>query len=270
MPNIQVNLSPLHKFQWIVNLSPLHEFRQLCLHRVEGLKRRDSFYDRCVGWMNTYVTVEALRPIGWLEVCCLRLQRSLLPFLGFSQTARHILECALQLQILEFFLRVNVHSSGSPHKELISKIVSTFLCVNLCCGWLGTWTCNIFSPEGCYRLCNAERNWLAMVKSTGHELHSLAAVSQFHCRIGSKKKNWDLYPACLMEMGRICRPGTGRAVLLTQDRKCFAKVSNGRLPSGAHCNDFALCSWHLTAENIIWPEGFILLFRTVWQEVLSA
>lgn len=48
------------------------------------------------------------------------------------------------------------------------------------------------------------------------------------CRIGSKKKNWDLYPACLMEMGRICTPGTGRAVLLTQDKKCFAKVCSVR------------------------------------------
>ncbi|NXR08933.1 THUM3 protein, partial [Semnornis frantzii] len=46
----------------------------------------------------------------------------------------------------------------------------------------------------------------------------------FGKRIGSKKKNWDLYPACLMEMGRICVPGTGRAVLLTQDKKCFAKA----------------------------------------------
>ncbi|XP_016851482.2 tRNA (guanine(6)-N2)-methyltransferase THUMP3 isoform X3 [Anolis carolinensis] len=46
----------------------------------------------------------------------------------------------------------------------------------------------------------------------------------FGKRIGSKKKNWDLYPSCLMEMGRICRPKTGRAVLLTQDRKCFAKA----------------------------------------------
>ncbi|KGL79964.1 THUMP domain-containing protein 3, partial [Tinamus guttatus] len=46
----------------------------------------------------------------------------------------------------------------------------------------------------------------------------------FGKRIGSKKKNWDLYPACLTEMGRICRPGTGRAVLLTQDKKCFAKA----------------------------------------------
>ncbi|XP_065543601.1 tRNA (guanine(6)-N2)-methyltransferase THUMP3 [Lathamus discolor] len=46
----------------------------------------------------------------------------------------------------------------------------------------------------------------------------------FGKRIGSKKKNWDLYPACLMEMGRICTPGTGRAVLLTQDKKCFARA----------------------------------------------
>ncbi|XP_015730778.1 THUMP domain-containing protein 3 isoform X1 [Coturnix japonica] len=46
----------------------------------------------------------------------------------------------------------------------------------------------------------------------------------FGKRIGSKKKNWDLYPACLMEMGRICTPGTGRAVLLTQDKKCFIKA----------------------------------------------
>lgn len=46
--------------------------------------------------------------------------------------------------------------------------------------------------------------------------------------MGSKKKNWDLYPACLMEMGRICTPGTGRAVLLTQDKKCFAKVCSVR------------------------------------------
>lgn len=46
----------------------------------------------------------------------------------------------------------------------------------------------------------------------------------FGKRIGSKKKNWDLYPACLLEMGRICRPRTGKAVLLTQDRKCFAKA----------------------------------------------
>ncbi|XP_065701837.1 tRNA (guanine(6)-N(2))-methyltransferase THUMP3 isoform X2 [Patagioenas fasciata] len=46
----------------------------------------------------------------------------------------------------------------------------------------------------------------------------------FGKRIGSKRKNWDLYPACLLEMGRICVPGTGRAALLTQDKKCFAKA----------------------------------------------
>ncbi|XP_018410719.1 PREDICTED: THUMP domain-containing protein 3 [Nanorana parkeri] len=46
----------------------------------------------------------------------------------------------------------------------------------------------------------------------------------FGKRIGSKKKNWDLYPACLQEMSRVCRAGTGRAVLLTHDRKCFVKA----------------------------------------------
>ncbi|XP_030062941.1 tRNA (guanine(6)-N(2))-methyltransferase THUMP3 isoform X2 [Microcaecilia unicolor] len=46
----------------------------------------------------------------------------------------------------------------------------------------------------------------------------------FGKRIGSKRKNWDLYPACLREMSRVCRPGTGRAVLLTHDKKCFYKA----------------------------------------------
>lgn len=43
--------------------------------------------------------------------------------------------------------------------------------------------------------------------------------------MGSKKRNWDLYPSCLREMARVCRPGSGKAVLLTQDKKCFSKVS---------------------------------------------
>ncbi|XP_067907524.1 THUMP domain-containing protein 3 isoform X2 [Heterodontus francisci] len=46
----------------------------------------------------------------------------------------------------------------------------------------------------------------------------------FGKRIGSRRKNWDLYPACLKEMGRVCRPETGRAALLTQDKKCFVKA----------------------------------------------
>ncbi|XP_072438798.1 tRNA (guanine(6)-N2)-methyltransferase THUMP3 [Chiloscyllium punctatum] len=46
----------------------------------------------------------------------------------------------------------------------------------------------------------------------------------FGKRIGSRRKNWDLYPACLQEMGRVCRPETGRAALLTQDKKCFVKA----------------------------------------------
>ncbi|KAJ3603210.1 hypothetical protein NHX12_030953 [Muraenolepis orangiensis] len=46
----------------------------------------------------------------------------------------------------------------------------------------------------------------------------------FGKRMGSRKKNWDLYPACLREMARVCRPGSGTAVLLTQDKKCFSKA----------------------------------------------
>lgn len=68
----------------------------------------------------------------------------------------------------------------------------------------------------------------------------LSGAFQCHYRIGSKKKNWDLYPACLLEMGRICRPRTGKAVLLTQDRKCFAKVGTSRLDLGSVAMLFAL------------------------------
>ncbi|CAL8381995.1 unnamed protein product [Boreogadus saida] len=46
----------------------------------------------------------------------------------------------------------------------------------------------------------------------------------FGKRMGSRKKNWDLYPACLREMARVVRPGCGSAVLLTQDKKCFSKA----------------------------------------------
>ncbi|KAK5603950.1 THUMP domain-containing protein 3 [Crenichthys baileyi] len=46
----------------------------------------------------------------------------------------------------------------------------------------------------------------------------------FGKRMGSRKKNWDLYPSCLREMARVCRPDSGKAVLLTQDKKCFAKA----------------------------------------------
>nr|XP_057911186.1 THUMP domain-containing protein 3 [Doryrhamphus excisus]XP_057911187.1 THUMP domain-containing protein 3 [Doryrhamphus excisus] len=46
----------------------------------------------------------------------------------------------------------------------------------------------------------------------------------FGKRMGSRKKNWDLYPSCLREMARVCRPGSGKAVLLTQDKKCFSKA----------------------------------------------
>uniref|UniRef100_A0A8C6QEP3 THUMP domain-containing protein n=1 Tax=Nannospalax galili TaxID=1026970 RepID=A0A8C6QEP3_NANGA len=44
----------------------------------------------------------------------------------------------------------------------------------------------------------------------------------FGKRMGSKKRNWNLYPACLWEMSRVCRPETGRA-----DKKCFTKALSG-------------------------------------------
>lgn len=46
----------------------------------------------------------------------------------------------------------------------------------------------------------------------------------FCYRMGSRKNNWDLYPPCLREMARVSRPGSGKAVILTQDKKCFQKV----------------------------------------------
>ncbi|XP_068170491.1 tRNA (guanine(6)-N2)-methyltransferase THUMP3 [Antennarius striatus] len=46
----------------------------------------------------------------------------------------------------------------------------------------------------------------------------------FGKRMGSRRKNWDLYPSCLREMARVCRPASGKAVLLTQDKKCFSKA----------------------------------------------
>ena len=39
-------------------------------------------------------------------------------------------------------------------------------------------------------------------------------------------RNWDLYPKALTEMARASRVGTGRACLLTHDKKCMIKVRN--------------------------------------------
>ncbi|KAK5872389.1 hypothetical protein PBY51_013099 [Eleginops maclovinus] len=46
----------------------------------------------------------------------------------------------------------------------------------------------------------------------------------FGKRMGSRKKNWDLYPSCLREMARVCTLGSGKAALLTQDKKCFSQA----------------------------------------------
>ena len=43
-------------------------------------------------------------------------------------------------------------------------------------------------------------------------------------RSGSRLANWSLYPKALGELARVCRPQTGRAVLLTHDNKAFSRA----------------------------------------------
>ncbi|XP_038068289.1 THUMP domain-containing protein 3-like isoform X2 [Patiria miniata] len=52
----------------------------------------------------------------------------------------------------------------------------------------------------------------------------LVSDMPFGKRMGSRLNNWELYRRGLVEMGRVCRQGTGKAVLLTQDKKCMAKI----------------------------------------------
>ncbi|KAK3102189.1 hypothetical protein FSP39_009469 [Pinctada imbricata] len=42
--------------------------------------------------------------------------------------------------------------------------------------------------------------------------------------MGSKQDNWKLYPGAMMDMARTCKVGSGRATILTQDKKCFNKA----------------------------------------------
>lgn len=48
----------------------------------------------------------------------------------------------------------------------------------------------------------------------------------FGKKSGSKHENWKLYPKALEEMARVCRTGSGRAVLLTQDKRVMGQVLN--------------------------------------------
>lgn len=45
----------------------------------------------------------------------------------------------------------------------------------------------------------------------------------FGKRVGSRKDNWKLYPAVMQEMARVAKLNSGRACLLTQDKKCMFK-----------------------------------------------
>ncbi|XP_026280407.1 tRNA (guanine(6)-N2)-methyltransferase THUMP3 [Frankliniella occidentalis] len=51
----------------------------------------------------------------------------------------------------------------------------------------------------------------------------------FGVRLGSKSGNRNLYRRVLLEMARVTRPGTGRAILLTQDRRSFALALVGTM-----------------------------------------
>lgn len=48
----------------------------------------------------------------------------------------------------------------------------------------------------------------------------------FGKRIGSRQSNWHLYPRVLQELARVGKLDTGRACLLTHDRKCISKCLN--------------------------------------------
>ena len=84
---------------------------------------------------------------------------------------------------------------------------------------IGFW----LSPESHCMFSALGQCWHTELLAQG--LEAVLECACGHCRIGSRKKNWDLYPSCLREMARVCRPGTGKAVLLTQDKKCFQKVT---------------------------------------------
>lgn len=72
------------------------------------------------------------------------------------------------------------------------------------------------------RLCSAF--WEKVSKSFVHCVISLILLSLFAPRSGSRMGNWRLYPQALQEMGRVCRPLTGRAVLLTHDNRALSQV----------------------------------------------
>ncbi|KAJ8301080.1 hypothetical protein KUTeg_020067, partial [Tegillarca granosa] len=52
----------------------------------------------------------------------------------------------------------------------------------------------------------------------------IATDLPFGVRMGSKKNNIQLYPGALQEMARVCRLKTGRACLITSDKKCINQI----------------------------------------------
>ncbi|CAN8026180.1 unnamed protein product, partial [Ixodes persulcatus] len=77
----------------------------------------------------------------------------------------------------------------------------------------------------------------------------------FGKRMGSRPDNRTLYPKLLAELGRVARPRTGKAVLLTQDKKTLSVVSRA-MHDGA---TLAFC-FHGTDEHTLFAFD---IYRTV-------
>ncbi|EEC19254.1 conserved hypothetical protein [Ixodes scapularis] len=77
----------------------------------------------------------------------------------------------------------------------------------------------------------------------------------FGKRMGSRPDNRTLYPKLLAELGRVVRPRTGKAVLLTQDKKTLSVD-----PSSEHDSATLAFCFRGTDEHTLFAFG---VYRTV-------
>lgn len=68
-------------------------------------------------------------------------------------------------------------------------------------------------------------------------------------RSGSRRNNWELYPNALHELGRVCRPLTSRAILLTHDNKALSAVRRYFLRRTVMFRSAALLSIDSSVKN---------------------
>ncbi|XP_043934575.1 THUMP domain-containing protein 3 [Protopterus annectens] len=108
------------------------------------------------------------------------------------------------------------HLAGDNNGMAVNRAANNFFSIQKKRQDKGRISCGIAADVAQWDICN-------IPLKTG-SVDAIVTDMPFGKRMGSRKTNWDLYPTCLKEMGRICRPGSGRAVLLTQDKKCFIKA----------------------------------------------